>query len=333
MITVTFYYLPESKECEVVRGFLDSLQSESPHQLVMIDIATDTHLKALYSGRVPVVQVGPYTLEGTITRERLMVALGAARDRASQLERIDRKSYQDKLSKGHSFTSSDRLSVWISNNYIHGFNLLLFLYFGLSFLAPILMKVGATAPANLIYRVYSPLCHQLAYRSWFLFGEQPFYPRALAAVPGVLTYEQVTSQDSADIYAGRAFVGNETAGFKSALCQRDVAMYASMWLFGIVFWLGKRRIRALPWYLWVVVGLVPIGLDGFSQLPSVIAGMPAWLPIRESNPFLRTVTGSLFGIMTAWYLFPLIEDSMRETHRMMTRKQAIASQARISGGE
>jgi uncharacterized membrane protein len=259
--------------------------------------------------------------------------LGAARDRASQLERIDQKAFQDKLSKGHSFTSSDRLSIWISKNYIHVFNLLLFLYFGLSFLAPMLMKAGAVVPAGLIYRIYSPLCHQLAYRSWFLFGEQAFYPRALAGVPGVLTYEQVTNQDSTDVYAGRAFLGNESVGYKGALCQRDVAMYFSLWLFGVVFWITKRRIRPLPWYLWVLVGLVPIGIDGFSQLPSVISSLPSWLPIRESNPFLRTVTGSLFGIMTAWYLFPLIEESMSETRRMMTRKQAIASQVGISGRE
>ena len=328
MITVTLYYLPDSEPCEQVRGFLESLQAEHPHYLAAINAAADPALSSLYAARVPVVQVGPYTLEGSITRERLMVALGAARDRVVQLEKIDQKGYQEKLAKGHSFNSSDRLSIWLSHNYIHAFNLLLFLYFGLSFLAPVLMKVGATGPAALIYRLYSPLCHQLAYRSWFLFGEQPFYPRAVAQVPGVLSYEQVTHLDSTDVYAGREFLGDETVGYKGALCQRDDAMYISMWAFGVVFWLTKRRIRPLPWYLWILFGLVPIGLDGVSQLPSVFAGLPAWLPIRESNPFLRTVTGSLFGIMTAWYLFPLIEESMRETRRMLTRKQAISAQTR-----
>jgi uncharacterized membrane protein len=142
-----------------------------------------------------------------------------------------------------------------------------------------------------------------------------------------LTYEQVTSLDSTDVFAARDFIGNATVGYKVALCQRDVAMYASMWMFGLVFWITGRRARPLPWYLWVVLGMGPIALDGFSQLPSVMAGLPSWLPIRESNPFLRTLTGSLFGVMTAWYLFPLIEASMLETKRLMTRKQAIASQA------
>jgi uncharacterized membrane protein len=327
MITVTLYYLPDSPECDEVRDRLESLQSDQPHQLVSINVGVEAGLRKLYEGRVPVVQVGPYTLESVVTRERLAVAIGAARDRAAQLEKIDQKTYQEKLVRGHSFTSGDRLSVWLADNYIHLFNLLILAYFGLAFLAPVLMKTGATGAAQLIYRLYSPLCHQLSYRSWFLFGEQAFYPRELAEIEGMITYEQATNLDSKDLYAARDFNGNAVMGFKVALCQRDVAMYVSMWIFGMVFWLSGRRIRPLPWYLWVLIGLVPIGVDGFSQLPGALNSLPDWLPVRESNPFLRTVTGGLFGVMTTWYLYPLIEQSMGETKRLMTRKQASATQS------
>jgi uncharacterized membrane protein len=102
-------------------------------------------------------------------------------------------------------------------------------------------------------------------------------------------------------------------------------MYLTMLGFGIVFWASGRKIRAIPWYMWVVLGLGPIGLDGTSQLPSVMSNLPAWLPYRESTPFLRTLTGGLFGLMTAWYLYPMIEETMRETRRMMTRKMAVAA--------
>jgi uncharacterized membrane protein len=327
IITVTLYFQPDSPACDQVKADLAALRESLPHQLVQIDISKDESLRNVYDGRVPVVQVGPYKLEGNISRERLMVALGAARDRVNQLEKVDQKAYQDRLAKGHEFTSTDRISIWIADNYIHIFNIILLIYFGLPFLAPILMKEGDAGPGELIYKIYSPMCHQLAYRSWFLFGEQPFYPRALAGVPGVISYEAATGLDSRDVVAGRAFLGNQTLGYKVALCERDVAIYASMFLFGIVFWLSKRKIRSLPWYLWIVIGIIPIGVDGFSQLPSVLTWLPQWLPIRESTPFLRTVTGGLFGVMTAWYLYPLIEESMRETRRLMLRKQAIASQA------
>ena len=326
MITVTLYFSASSPECDQVRQELASLKESHPHQLVLLDIDQDASLKTEFGGRIPVIQVGPYRLEGVVTQERLMVALGAAQDRVVQLEKIDQKTYQERFQKGHTFNSSDQLSLWISNNLLHLINLFLFVYIALPFLAPVLMKNGATTGAQIIYKIYSPLCHQLAYRSWFIFGEQAFYPRELAGVPGYRTYEQVTGLTAQDVYGGRDFLGNETAGYKVAFCQRDIAIYLSLLGFGIVFWLSGKRFRSLPWYLWVAVGLIPIGIDGGSQLPSVIAGLPTWLPIRESNPFLRTVTGSLFGIMTAWYLFPLIEESMRETRRMLMRKQAIAGQ-------
>ena len=326
MITVTFYSRDDSEECTKVREILQVLEDSNPHELVEIDVLKDSTLRPVYESRVPVLQIGPYVLEGAISRERIMVALGAARDRASQLERIDQKSFQDKLSKGRSFNSSDKLSLWISNNLLHVLSLVIFIYIGLPFLAPILMKNGSEGAANLIYKIYSPVCHQLAYRSWFLFGEQAFYPRELAAVPGVLTYEKVTGLTASDIYGGREYIGNSTVGFKVAICQRDVAIYLSLLGFILVFLATGRKIRSLPWYLWVAIGLIPIGIDGVSQLPSVIAGLPSWLPIRESNPFLRTVTGGLFGIMTAWYLIPLIDESMQETRRLMIRKQAISAQ-------
>jgi uncharacterized membrane protein len=66
---------------------------------------------------------------------------------------------------------------------------------------------------------------------------------------------------------------------------------------------------------------MPIGLDGFSQLPGLAGNMPAWVPIRESTPLLRVITGALFGGTTAWYLFPLLEESMRETRALLGVKK------------
>jgi len=190
------------------------------------------------------------------------------------------------------------------------------------------MKLKAEMPAKIIYTVYSPLCHQLAFRSFFLFGEQPYYPRQLANVPGVITYETLTGDTKIDLYRARSFIGNETTGYKVAICERDVAIYGSLLLFGIFFAITGRKIKTLPWYFWILIGLIPIGLDGFSQLPS-LAGWDflKWLPIRESTPFLRVLTGTLFGTTTGWYLYPLIEESMRETHMIMLRKMAVVEQA------
>jgi len=326
MNTVTLYFQEGSSECDQVKTFLESLQATFPHQLVQININSDAELARAFSHRVPVVQIGPYRLEGSITREQLQVSLGAAQDRSTQLEKVDQKSYQERINKSRTITGSDRLSLWISKHYIHVFNGLMLVYLGLPFLAPVLLKNGLDTPANLIYRFYSIMCHQLPFRSWFLFGEQPYYPLALADVPGAITYEQITGKTTIDLFNDRWFEGNSVVGYKVAFCERDVAMYAAMLIFGLVFAASGKRIRSIPWYLWVLIGLGPIGIDGFSQLPSMIPGLPGWLPFRESTPFLRTLTGGLFGVMTTWYLYPMIEDTMKETRNLITRKLAIAMQ-------
>ncbi len=326
MITVTLYCSETTASCDQVKQDLAELQEEYPHQLVVIDINRKSALKSVFEDRVPVLQVGPYQLQGEISKERLKVSLGAAIDRSNQMEKIDHKSYQERLGRGRTVTGGDRLSLWISNNYIHVFNLLIFIYVGLPFLAPVLMKQGATFPAGIIYRVYSVMCHQLPFRSWFLFGEQAYYPRELAGISGVITYEQINNNQPVDVFTDRQFVGNEVVGYKLALCERDIAIYMAILIFGIGFALTSRRIKGIPWYLWVLIGLGPIGLDGFSQLPNMLPNIPAWLPLRESTPLLRTLTGVLFGSMTAWYLYPMIEETMKETRRLVTRKKATAEQ-------
>ena len=107
-------------------------------------------------------------------------------------------------------------------------------------------------------------------------------------------------------------------------------MYGGILLFGIVYALSGRKIRQIPWYVWVIFGLIPIGIDGVSQLPSLIPGLPAWLPMRESTPFLRTFTGGLFGSLTAWYLYPMIEETMKDSRAFLTSKKEVITQTRSS---
>jgi uncharacterized membrane protein len=259
------------------------------------------------------------------------MTLGAASDRKSQLEQVGDAGYQARVQKGQTVTGGDRFSFWIAKRYLIVLNLFMFLYVGLPALAPVLMKVGAPIPARVLYKMYSPLCHQFGFRSFFLFGEQPYYPLAEAGVKDVITFEQATGLQNLDDptsvtrFDARSFVGNETMGYKIALCERDVAIYVAMLLFGIVFALTGRRIKSLHWMLWILIGLGPIGLDGFSQLFSQFnwAWFASILPYRESTPFLRVLTGCLFGLATAWFAYPSIEESMNETRQYYIKKIAV----------
>jgi uncharacterized membrane protein len=205
------------------------------------------------------------------------------------------------------------------------------IYVGLPFLAPTLMKVGADAPARMLYRIYKPLCHQFAFRSFFLFGEQPYYPLAEAGVAGVKTFEEVSGIPNLDDpynvtrFEARNYVGNEAVGYKVALCERDVAIYAGILAFGVIFGATGRRFKSLHWMLWLAIGVGPIGLDGFSQLFSQFnwEWLASVVPYRESTPFLRALTGALFGIATAWFAYPNIEESMSETRQYYVKKFAV----------
>lgn len=327
MITVTLYYAEPDAQYQQALADLEALQETHPHQLITLDVNKDKALRDKYSTALPVVEIGPYRLQPPFTRQDLQIMLSSAQDRLNQLERVDKTGLDQRIAKARTMNSSDKFSNWFASHYLAMANIFLLIYAGLPFLAPVLLRAGATLPATVIYKMYSPLCHQLAFRSWFLFGEQAYYPREMAGIEGLTPYETLQGSDEVDLIAAREFNGNETVGYKVALCQRDVAIYGFMLLFGVVYALVGRRLPNIPWYFWVILGLVPIALDGFSQLPGLANGLPSWIPLRESNPTLRTITGALFGWMTAWYLFPMIEETARETRRIMQRKQAWIDQA------
>jgi uncharacterized membrane protein len=331
MLNVTLFTKKECPLCDEVRGHLNDLQTQYPHRLAEVDIESDAALNAKYRNVIPVVEVGPYTLHAPISRQRLQMTLGAASDRKNQLEKLDDPVYKYKLEKGKKLSTGDRISFWIAKRYLLILNLFMLFYVGLPFLAPTLMKLGAQVPAQIIYSMYKPLCHQFGFRSFFLFGEQPFYPLGEAGVTGYKTFEEATGIEGVDDpfsytrFEARNYIGSEPVGYKVALCERDVSIYLAILGFGIVFGLTGRRFKSLHWMAWLLIGIAPIGLDGFSQLFSQFNWdwLAAIVPYRESTPFLRAFTGALFGLCTAWFAYPNIEESMSETRQYYIKKAAV----------
>ncbi len=318
--------------CEEAKAELQTLQQEFPHRLVEVDIEQDSALQTAYALEIPVVEVGPYRLKAPFTPQELRVTLSAASERRDHLQSLDAEGYEQLVRRSREITTADRVSYWISRHYLAVINLMLLLYVGVPFLAPVLMKAGLPGVAGIIYTGYSPLCHQFGFRSWYLFGEQAYYPLADAGLSGVKDFESATGIVGLHDASGwarlqaRQFRGNETVGYKVALCQRDVAIYASMLLFGSIFAVTGRRFKSMHWLLWFALALGPIGLDGFSQLISQFSWpvLTEILPYRESTPLLRTLTGFLFGFATAWFAFPNIEENMVEVRNSYFRKFAVA---------
>lgn len=229
--------------------------------------------------------------------------------------------------------------------------LILAIYVGLPMSAPVLMEVGAEAPADVIYDVYQFACHQFAFRSIFLFGDQTFYPREEADVSGLDTFEEraIHSEEFIRLYrerfnatpeqlpveqisrdlevwedeaqwpwAAREFRGDEEIGYKMAICQRDIAIYFAMVVFGIYYGFVKHRLRPVPLWLYVLLGLGPIGIDGFGQLFSY-PPFELWNP-SETTPYFRILTGALFGMMNIWLAFPYLNNSFEENAESIERE-------------
>jgi uncharacterized membrane protein len=250
-----------------------------------------------------------------------------------------------------------RLNIRLLRNWYAIVVAFLALYVGLPFAAPILMKVGATGPANVVYTIYSPLCHQFSFRSVFLFGEQAVYPRQNAEGRGDLrSFEEAASQSDqfvalfteqrkkeldgdgqqteAETYvfkpgdlnawtaalqtSARKFRGDEQMGYKVALCERDIAIYLAMVVGGIAYGFVHRRLRPCPIWLYLLLGIAPLALDGFSQLLSY-PPFELW-EVRETAPGFRFLTGALFGLMNVWLAFPYINLSMQESIRQLTAR-------------
>lgn len=238
---------------------------------------------------------------------------------------------------------SNRWILRLSRNWLKLVVGFLFVYTGLSILPPFLMQVGLEGPANAIHTVYAPMCHQFAFRSWFLFGDQVVYPREVAGTD-LGTFEEYAARDphfdGIDLYTwdtrlqmkSKSFRGNEEMGYKTALCERDVAIYATMVLMGLLFTHVRHWLRPAPLWLYFVLGVVPLGIDGFSQM----FGYPPFefWPIRETLPFYRVLTGALFGMMNVWLAFPYLEESMNETITIvgekLTHAQALLAEIEAS---
>jgi len=210
----------------------------------------------------------------------------------------------------------ERSIFTLGKHWLFAFNLFLAIYVGVPFLAPVFMRLGWPVPAWVIYTLYSPLCNQWAHHSWFVFGARSYYPSAVFQA-----YTGINPDTLEGILAARAFVGNALMGYKVAICERDVAIYGTMLLCGLVYGIpaARRRVGPLPWQAWFLIGIVPIGIDGFWQLFTTFpftAVFPALnqLPHHESSPFWRSLTGGLFGLANIWLAYPHFEASMREAH-------------------
>src|SRR5215213_4189412 len=185
-----------------------------------------------------------------------------------------------------------RLNIWLlklSRRWLTVALTIIGIYSALPWVAPTLMHFGITGPAHLLYFAYGPFCHQFAFRSFFLFGEQPAYPRAIAGTP--LTHYETCVADSPEFkqaltnwvgqpersmfatvdevdpyifsydlqFASKDFFGDPQMGYKLALCERCIAIYTGLFVGGVIYSIPnvRRRMRPVPIWLYLLLGIIP----------------------------------------------------------------------------
>lgn len=211
---------------------------------------------------------------------------------------------------------------WLSSHWFGLFVVFYGLWVLLPFLAPVFMALNLSGAGNVIYFVYSFFCHQLPERSLFFFGEKTMY--TLAEI-------QTTWQSTVDPLVLRRFIGTDAMGWKVAWSDRMISFYGSIWLFAILWWPLRGKLRPASWIIFLFL-LLPMIVDGITHTVSDFAGLGQgfrdsnqWLILLTNkvfpasfyagdalgsfNSWMRLITGLLAGLGIVWLAFPYIFQS------------------------
>ena len=215
--------------------------------------------------------------------------------------------------------SKQSIFQWIGDHWFETFLVVYGLWVFLPFLAPLFMYMGWSDAGKAIYFIYSFFCHQLPERSFFFFGQKTMYS---------LNEIQAVWRDTANPFVLRQFIGNEIMGWKVAWSDRMISFYTSIWLFAVLWFPFRRKVKPLPWW-GIALLLLPIALDGGSHAISDFAGIGQgfrdtnqWLAVLTNNAFpaafyagdalgsfnsiMRLITGLLAGLGIVGLVFPYI---------------------------
>lgn len=215
--------------------------------------------------------------------------------------------------------SKQSIFQWVSHHWFETFLVVYGVWVLAPFLAPVFMHIGWSSAGRIVYFIYSFFCHQLPERSFFLFGQNAMYS---------LNEIQATWQNTSNPMILRQFIGNETMGWKIAWSDRMISFYTSVWLFALLWYPFRQRIKPLAWWGLALL-LLPIAVDGGTHAVSDLAGigqgfrdtnvwLAAWtnhaLPatfyagdaLGSFNSLMRFITGLLAGLGVVWLVFPYI---------------------------
>ena len=191
---------------------------------------------------------------------------------------------------------------------------------------PVAALMGWNDAASGFYRAGEPLCHQWVYRSYCIFdtGKGWMVDDCIPAnyngtiiettkfTPASHSWDGVFKYSTVQIGRNRAEMVERDGmvGYKMVACARDTAIYVGMLFAGFAFLYLRRFIKETPTLWFLLIGLIPMGIDGTAQL------FGFW---ESSNP-MRFATGFLAGAFIGFYLVSLLSDVLTRA-KGTTRKK------------
>ena len=145
------------------------------------------------------------------------------------------------------------------------------------------LAASDSALAGPLYSFYGLSCHQFISRSICYF---PGYGISDCTLGGNLApYPLHITEKNGEI------------GYPFPVCARDIGIYLAALISGLLLiFLKKSDSMEIPNPLFFILALVPIALDGGTQLIG-------W---RESTNLLRLITGGMAGFAVSFYVIPIL---------------------------
>ena len=299
---VTIYTKPGCHLCDEALHLIDKMTPRFGIELTEVNIIEDMAVYEEYKELIPVVKV-------TDARVGRLVAPISEAEMYAYFE-MARGAMQGGSGAGRSVlpvreTAFDRMAKWVGKHWLRLICIVMGIFVGIPWLAPVFASFGWWDAANPIYTAYALTCHQLPERAGNVFGYQvAFCYRNTALYGGVVLF---------GMFYGMARSGGA----------------------------GPMRFlkRQLPWWGFVLL-LVPIAVDGLTHMFGLREALDWTMDASfgsfyigsqplSLNWWLRIATGLLASLGAVWFAFPRMQravDDAEQIRQMYAQSRAMRSQ-------
>lgn len=183
---------------------------------------------------------------------------------------------------------------------------------GLIFAIPLL---AFKSDVSALYSAFSYTCHQKLSRSLCLFNNEKGY-----WIGDCMPQTGTFANNATDRLQIRA--EGENIGYKMPVCSRDVGLYGAMLIGGLMYPFVRRlKDRQMYPAIYLVLAIVPLGLDGSVQLISETGILPF---VYESTNMMRLFTGAIAGFAAAFYAIPVLVNMLSDSEKTTKKKETTA---------